>query len=222
MTGTINVARTTDGSYLANVAELPGCVARAATRDEAIARVRRNFRDYLELLAQQRFTPPHLESMDPATFAVRDLDSLGFTPEDARGPLREHDMRDFLRHYEASQAALLSLVGSLSQEQLEAAPVKGEWSARDVLDHVLESQVFFLARLEPWPKDEFSALRAVHRLVSQRLSVLEPEDTAGEHTILGQRWNVRRLMRRLLEHQYEHLQQIREVLTKIGVTAPSR
>lgn len=220
MSGTIYVALAPDGTYLANVVELPGCIARGATKEEAVARVRESFRDYLELLRAERFAPAHLaDDLDPATFAVKQPEARHTYPEDFRGPLREHELRDFLRHYEASRAALLSLVHGLSQEQLESAPGEGEWSMRQILEHIAQTEVSYLAKLEAWPKGDFATLQAVHRMAFQRFSVMEPEDTADERRIQGARWSARKVMRRLLEHEYEHLQQVRETLGKVGVRA---
>ena len=71
-----------------------------------------------------------------------------------------------------------------------------------------------LARLEKWPADPLSSYQAVHRIIVQRFSVMEPDDWR-DHTIMGRRWTTKRVMRRLLEHQFEHYQHIKEILAAL-------
>lgn len=211
MSGTI-YAYEADG-WVASVAELPGCNARGATRDEAVANVRRAFRDYLELLSRSGVSTEHWKDLDADSFEVRDAPDRIF-PEDFR-PMEEHEIRDFLHQMEASRSALLALVRGLSPQDIERRPTKTMWSVREALEHVMNTEVSLLSRLEKWP-DAFATLQAVHRMAFQRFSILEPEDTALDHTVLGRRWSTRRVMRRILEHEYEHMGHIREILAALG------
>jgi hypothetical protein len=79
----------------------------------------------------------------------------------------------------------------------------------------MTTEASLLGRLERWPT-EVGALQAVHRMAFQRFSVLEPDDTKLDHRIQGQRWSTRRVMRRILEHEYEHMGHIREILSALG------
>lgn len=214
MSGTIYVAKAPDGTFLANVVDLPGCIARGATREEAVERVRANFGDYVELLRSRGVDLEHVSGLDPATFVVKEPEARHTYPEDFRG-MREHELRDFLHQFEASRSALLALVRGLSQEQLETKPSPDDWSIRECLEHIAESEVTFLSRLEPWPTGDFATLQAAHRMAFQRFSVMDAEDAKGEHRIMGNRWSARKVARRLLEHEYEHLQQVREVLAAL-------
>jgi hypothetical protein len=212
--GTIYVQQTRDGTFLASVAELPGCVARGATRDDAVAGVRRSFHDYVDLLRTRGVSLAHVAHLDPEAFEVKEPETRMTYAEDFR-PMEEHELRDFLHQYEASRAALIASLRGLSQEQLEKKPGEDEYSVRDCLEHIACTEVSLLSRLEAWPQGEFATLQAVHRLAFQRFSVMEPEDTSAERHILGQRWSTRKVMRRLLEHEYEHLQQIRDIVRRI-------
>src|SRR5439155_943181 len=55
-----------------------------------------------------------------------------------------------------------------------------------------------------------------------RFAVMEPEDTEIDHVVLGRRWTTRRVMRRILEHEFEHLGQIKAVLGALGAKSPAR
>ena len=205
--------------WLAHVPVLPGCVASGTTREEAVANARRAFGAYRELLETRGVSVEHWKDLDSATFAVRDLPPDRVAPEDL-GLLQEHELRDFLHRYEASRSALISLVRGLSPDELERKPTETTWSVREALEHVMETEVTLLSRLERWPDDPFNTLQAVHRLLFQRFIVMEPADTAIDHTVGGRRWTTRKVMRRALEHEFEHLGQVKEILAALGANRP--
>jgi predicted RNase H-like HicB family nuclease len=210
-----------EGSYwLAHVPVLRGCIASGTTRDDAIANARRAFRAYLELLDARGVSIEHWKDLDSATFEVRDLPADRVVPEDI-GPLEEHELRDFLHQFEASRAALISLVRDISPEEIERKPSEATWSVREALEHVMLTEADFLSRLEKWPADPYNTLQAVHRLVFQRFTVMEPADTALDHVVMGRRWTTRKVMRRMLEHEFEHLGHIKEILAALGAKPPA-
>jgi predicted RNase H-like HicB family nuclease/uncharacterized damage-inducible protein DinB len=213
MSGTIFV-RDAGGGFLASVAEVPGCVARGATKEEAVANARRAFGEYVALLEKYGVSAEHWKQLDPASFRVQDFVAAEWFDDDFR-PLEEHELRDFLHQIEGSRAALLALVRGIGSDEIEQKPDEETWSVREALEHIMTAEAIFLSRLEKWP-DSLGALQAVHRMAFQRFSILEPEETKAEHRIFGQRWSTRRVMRRILEHEYEHLEHIREILAKLG------
>ena len=207
-----------DGYFLARVPALPGANASGTTRDGAIANARKAFRAYRDLLAARGVSVAHWEHIDPDAIPAEDAPPSGVFPgEDA--PLEEHEIRDFLHQFEASRAALISLVKGLSAPQLEQKPTETTWSVREALEHVMSTDVEFLAKLEKWPDDPFGTLQATHRIAFQRFSVMEPGDWK-DHTIMGRRWTTRRVMRRLLEHEFEHYGHIKEIMAALGGDRP--
>ena len=205
--------------WLAHVPVLRGCIASGTSRDQAIANARRAFRAYLELLDARGVSIEHWKDLDPNTFEVRDMPADRIVPEDV-GPLEEHELRDFLHQFEASRAALLALLRELSPEELERKPTETMWSVREALEHVMTTEADLLSRLEKWPADPFNTLQAVHRMVFQRFTVMEPADTALDHRVMGRRWTTRKVMRRILEHEFEHLGHIKEILAALGSDRP--
>ena len=208
----IYVFRGGDERWRASVAELPGCLASAATRDEAIAGARRAVREYQALLAARDVTIEH--TVDPDALEVREPPEPHILPEDL-APMEEHEIRDFLHRFEAFHAEMLDLVRGLSQDELERRPADGEWPLRELLEHVMLTEVALLSRLEPWPRGDFGTLNAIRRLVAQRFAAMDATDTQGEHTILGKRWTAKKVTRRLLEHAFEHVSQIRDTLAAL-------
>lgn len=213
MSGTIYV-RPLEGGFIATIADVPGCMARGATKDEAADNARRAFKDYLALLEKYGVSSEHWKQLDPARFDVKEMNVEDWFEEDFR-PLDEHEIRDFLHQMEGSRSALLALIRELSPDDVERKPTPEMWSIRQALEHIMTTEASLLGRLEKWPT-EVGALQAVHRMAFQRFSVIEPEDTKVDHRISGQRWSTRRVMRRILEHEYEHMGHIREILAALG------
>ncbi len=214
MSGAIYVRETAQG-WLASIADVPGCIARAPTKDEAVAAVRRALPEYVALLRKYGVSAEHWEGIDAGSLAVREYDASEWYPDDFR-PLEEHEIRDFLHQMEGSRSALLALVRELSPEEMERKPTEEMWSVREALEHIMITEATLLSRLEKWPDQGFATLQAVHRMAFQRFSILEPEDTKLDHRVFGQRWSTRRVVRRILEHEYEHIEHIKEILAALG------
>ena len=215
----IYVAEAGTGYWLATIPAIMGCNASGKTRDEAISNVRRAFRAYLELLDARGVSVEHWKGLDADRFEVApNPPESPLFPEDKK-PLEEHDLRDFLHLFEVQQAALIALVDQLSLEDMERKPDAETWSVREALEHMMTSQAALLSRLEQWPKDPFNTLQAIHRIVFQRFTVMDAAETTVVKTIRGRPWTVRRVMRRILEHEWEHYGHVKEIIAALARTA---
>lgn len=210
----IYVTEARPGHWLASIPAVMGCNASGQTREDAIASVRRAFRAYIGLLDARGVSVEHWKGLDPDAFAVAESEGPLF-PEDQR-PIEEHDLRDFLHVFEAQHAALIALASTLSADELERAPDPDTWSVREALEHMMNTQTSLLSRLEKWPDDPFNTLGSLHRVVYQRFTAMEPSDTKGVKIIRGRPWTVRRVMRRILEHEWEHVGQVQEIIAALG------
>ena len=210
----IYVTEARAGYWLASIPAVMGCNASGNTREEAIANAHRAFRAYLELLDARGVSVEHWKDLDPDAFPVAESDGPLF-PEDQR-PIEEHDLRDFLHVFEAQHAALIALASTLSAEELERSPEPDTWSVREALEHMMNTQTSLLSRLEKWPDDPFNTLGSLHRVLYQRFTAMEPADTKGVKVIRGRPWTVRRVMRRILEHEWEHFGQVQEIIAALG------
>ena len=210
----IYAAEAQPGYFLAIIPILPGCVASGKTREEAIAKARRIFREYRALLEAHGVAIDHWKDIDPDRLPVGELEDPPLVPGEDQ-PAEEHEIRDFIHQSEASRAAVIALVKRLSPEHLENAPNADMWSVRQTLEHMMTTDIALLSRLEKWPDDPLTSYQAVHRIIVQRFSVMEPEDWR-DHTIGGRRWTTKRVMRRLLEHEFEHYQHMKEIIAALG------
>jgi len=209
----IYVTEAQPGYWLAMIPVLPGCIASGKERDEAIAKARRAFREYRALLEAHGVAIDHWKDVDPDALTVGEPEKPPLMPGEDR-PFEEHEIRDFLHQYEASRAAVIALVKRLSPEQLEKAPNETTWSVRQALEHMMTTDIALLSRIEKWPDDPFTSYQAVHRIIVQRFSVMEPDDWR-DHTISGRRWTTKRVMRRLLEHEFEHYGHMKEIIAAL-------
>jgi predicted RNase H-like HicB family nuclease len=210
----IYVIEAQPGYFLANIPVLPGCIASGKNREEAVAKARRAFHEYRALLEAHGVAIDHWKDIDPDTLPVGELENPPLVPGEDE-PFEEHEIRDFLHQYEASRAAVMALVKRLSPDQLEKAPNETTWSVRRALEHMMTTDIALLSRLEKWPTDPLSSYQAVHRIAVQRFSVMEPDDWR-DHTIMGGHWTTKRVMRRLLEHEFEHYQHMKEIIAALG------
>jgi predicted RNase H-like HicB family nuclease len=204
--------------FLASVTALPGCIGTGTTREGAIANARKAFRAYRELLEARGVATEHWKDIDPDALPIENAPASGLLPGEEI-PLEEHETRDFLHQFEASRAALISLVKGLSADQLEKKPTEAMWSVREALEHIMQTDIALLAKLEKWPDDPFGALQAAHRVAFQRFSVMDASDWV-DHEVMGRRWTTKRVMRRLLEHEFEHYNHIREIMAALGGDRP--
>ncbi len=211
----IYVGSSHEGYWLASLPALPGCIASGKTRDEAVANARRAFGAYLVLLEAQGVSTDHWKDIAPERLAVVDAPANGLLDEDT-GPVEEHELRDFLHVFEAEHAALLALVRGVGADDMQRAPDADTWSVRQALEHLMTTQASLLSRLEQWPDDPFNTLQAIHRIVFQRFTVMEPPQTERTTLYKGRPWTVRRVMRRILEHEWEHYTHIEEIIAKLA------
>jgi predicted RNase H-like HicB family nuclease len=210
----IYVTEAQPGYWLATIPVLPGCIASGKAREDAIAKARRAFREYRALLEAHGVAIDHWKDIDPDTLSVDESWTPPLVPGEDQ-PFEEHEIRDFLHQYEASRAAVIALVKRLSPEEIEKKPDDATWSVRQALEHMMTTDIALLSRIERWPDDPFTAYQAVHRIIVQRFSVMEPDDWR-DHTISGRRWTSKRVMRRLLEHEFEHYGHMKEIIAALG------
>ena len=188
--------------YQAIIPILPGCIATGKTRDDAVAKVRGAFREYRALLEAHGVAIDHWKDIDPDALVVGQLENPPLAPGEDQ-PFEEHEIRDFLHQYEASRAAVIALVKRLSPEQLEKAPDEATWSVRQALEHMMTTDISLLARIEKWPDDPFTGLSSGtphHRPALQRDGARRLARSHDQRP----RWTSKRVMRRLLEHEFEH------------------
>ncbi len=226
-----------DRRCLAHVLDLPGCVVRASTRDEALRQLPAAIRGYRAWL--RRHGEPSLPADEPIEIEVA-TESTGFGPFDPgdaaalfppdRERITPEQMEWHLRLMAHSRADLLVLVQDLPGELLDWQPQPGSFTIRRLLRHVGNAEQWYLSRLVPpeslppeWQDDAdlplFEFLEMERRTAVARLQQLTDKDRADlfyptawtDHP--EEAWTVRKALRRFLEHEREHTAQVREILS---------
>ncbi|MGH7481102.1 MAG: DinB family protein [Longimicrobiales bacterium] len=217
---------------MVHVLDLLGCIAKGPTTDEALANTPDAIRAFLRFLkdhgeavdlrekfetqiAQHIMQGQWLGNGDPYLVFEPDLQAL--TPK---------EIKVFIPRLEAMRAEVLDLVGVLSDKELAAEPKPKGRSIQFILEHMLESEHFYLSslgKIEGLPSagniiqkrqgDLFSWMIRVRQKLIERLHALTPEERILHIERWKQTWSARKAMRHMLEHEWEHLVELRERLT---------
>lgn len=224
------------GVCLAHVPALPGCTARAGNQAGALAALPAAIRDYHAWL--RRHGEDVSEPPDPVSLYIAEVSggfgpfkrgdrAALFTPD--RAPLGRDELEVYLRRAGYSRADLLALVRGAADAALDWKPGEGAMSAREILRHIGNVEEWYVSRLvEPetlpteWAGDAalpiFDFLAMERRTVAGRLRRLTDRELAEVRCPTrwtahpDEPWTARKALRRLLEHEREHLAQIRGVL----------
>jgi hypothetical protein len=94
---------------------------------------------------------------------------------------------------------------------LDWKPNPHMWSIREILNHVANSDWWYEQRLQDWPQDTFARLAATRAHLIGRLRHLTDAERSRVTIHYGEDWTGRKVIRRALEHEREHLAQIREI-----------
>ena len=139
--------------------------------------------------------------------------SFLFAPD--KLPLLPKELEKHLRHLTWQREDLLKRVGDLSPKELMRKPT-GKRSLLEILQHVQEAERAYprpMPRL-PVTTDIFEKMEFTRRDVIARLNEIAAHDH-GEIVMHGKSPSTaRRVLRRVLEHDWEHLQEIRTRLEK--------
>jgi len=215
---------------MVHVLDLLGCVAKGPTTEEALTAAPEAIR------ARLRFLKRHGEPVDPqAEFTTRIVEhvtegqwlgngdpALVFQPD--LKPLTPKDAEKFLYWLEWSRTEVIELVGGLTPKQLEAEPRTTGRSIRAMLEHVLESEHFYLCsafgRIEGLPApgaiiqkregDLLPWMGRVRKVEVERIWSLTPAERSQVVEHWKQTWTARKALRRMLEHEWEHLLELCE------------
>jgi uncharacterized damage-inducible protein DinB len=222
-------------STLVHVVDLLGCACFGPTTDEAVAATPDEIRAYLRYLRRHgdRGDPDAPITVHVAEH-VTEGDFLGHGSPQAvytsdRKPVTPAELATYLRRLEWSRGDLLALLDGASAKALDAKPASGR-SLRDVLRHVLEADAGYLANalgavasvnapINAARRGELDvriALQEARDAAIERLRALTPAERAFVREHPSGARTMRKTIRRLLEHEWEHR---REIARRMGTEA---
>jgi predicted RNase H-like HicB family nuclease/uncharacterized damage-inducible protein DinB len=218
---------------MAHALDLLGCIARGSTTDEALDRTPEAIRAYL------RFLKRHDQAVDPngefATIVaehVTDGEWLGngdpalvFQPD--LEPLSLEDEEKYIQRLQWTRAEVVALVGALTGEQVDAEQHTKDRSIRAMLEHMLDSEYFYVSTLgkihglpgigtivKKQQGDLLDWMSHVRTLEVERIRSLTADERSQPVVHWKRTWTARKVLRRMLEHEWEHLVELSERLEK--------
>ena len=204
-------------------------MATGPTTEEALSRTPRAIRDYLLFLERHGETvgvdidieTEVVEHITEGIWLGNGDPSILFQPD--LEPLTSEDAELFIHRLLGMQAEVDSLVGGLTEEERAIEPRPSGRSIEAILEHVLESEYAYMrpfGKLEGLPglgaiasKREGDLLQwtgHVRGRHADRLRSLSWQERSEQFIHWKHPRTARKVVRRMLEHQWEHLTELRE------------
>ncbi len=221
-----------DGRAMVHVMDLPGCISKGNGLEQALAKLPEEIEEYRnwisfnfpqkdtgsiswELVEVQEGVAP-FESGDAAALFQLDL----FPPDD-------QELEEYFQRMEVSRKDLLNQVSGLGEDDLKKERIPGKRSIEKILWHIARAEGWYVSRLGITPDLEelfqfngplFEVLKKEREIAFKRFRSLTPLERATVYRIPeftdnpDEPWTLRKALRRSLEHEREHLRNIRELL----------
>lgn len=222
---------------MVHVPELLGCIAQGPTTETALENTPAAIRLYLGFLARRgEAVDPDEEFTTHVAQHVTEGDWLGNGSSAARfdfdfEPLATAEVEKYIRWLGWTRGELLRLAGDLSDEQLDAVPERGR-PIRAILEHIFGAEPAYVRTALGNFKElsEATSSRARQALgelecarwtrevevARIRAATAEELNRVSEHG--ATLYSPRKMLRRMLEHEWEH---VVEIADRLGVARPS-
>lgn len=211
-----------------HVPDLLGCIAQGPTTEEALASTPESIRLFLRFLQshgdkvkpEAKFTTKVAIHITEGTWIGQGDPPSGFAPDFQ--PLSAADLRIYLQRLDWLQTDFIQLLRNIPRKKMLVKPEIGR-TIQQIAGHVSESHGVYLRYLVGKVDGLSDALKAVReegpdalpatlsdlwQVSNSRLKVLTEEERTA-HIPHGQTtWMARRCLRRMLEHNWEHLQEV--------------
>ncbi|GHO85858.1 DinB family protein [Dictyobacter formicarum] len=218
---------------MVHVLDLPGCVVTGPTTADALQRTPSIIQGYLRLLQRHDIAVDSPEDIQiEVAQHITEGSWLGngdpglLFPSDLE-PLTAEKRERYIRCAECIRAELLNVVNGLSDEQWTEQPAKGR-SIRSILQHIFGAEYAYIrgyfgkldgvkgpGSVETMQRAELlDWMEYVRARELEKIRTWPAEEQARQSTHGQQIKTASKVMRRMLEHQWEHLLEIKE---RVGV-----
>jgi hypothetical protein len=226
----VGLENNVEGRSLAWVLGHPGCFAYGVDSPAALEAVPQALQDYRRWISDH-ISDTWLSGDDLAyileetweCYTINDEFELAHEGYDVNAwfrhdwkPLSAEDIQRGLNLLAWGREALLQTVGHLSREVLDRTHPGERWSISGILNHIGSADWWYQDRLglvfvrEDVPSEPFPRLEKVRSNLVQVLPGL-----AGSRQVVGvggEFWSPRKLLRRAVWHEYDHIAHIRKLL----------
>lgn len=217
------------GEVVALVLDLPGCFATGADETAALNGLRVAVPDYYHWLSMQDAETPtmsgevELRVVERVAISHHGLAEVrAFFAPDAV-PLSDEDLDWGLALMSYAHTDLLATLQRASEPALTWEPAPGQRSILDLVDHLAQREMWLATRLDEDPQvplvtdlpgAPLERYDKIHERAMLRLSGAAPEwrSLIREHT--GERWSMRKMIRRSILHERQHTEHIAILLAR--------
>lgn len=221
----IGMERNVEGRTFAWALDYPGVFTYGEDDAEALLRIPRQiliFESWLELHTDQPWV--QLEGLDmhiDETFEAFPVEIDGETHgvhaffRSDLAPLSAEEVQRALLIYNWQREELLAGVETLPAEMLKREFEGQRWTIEGILEHIARVETWYFSRLgfeilEPADSvNPYQLLETSAAVTNRFLPELEGFDQVFEHR--QEKWSARKLVRRLLWHQRDHIDHIRDL-----------
>jgi DinB superfamily len=226
----IGLENNTEGRSQAWVLAHPGCFAYGSNGSQALQAVPQAIHDYQAWISahttESWFTYFGIDYQLEETwecYTINDAYELAQEGYEVNAwfrhdwmPLSSDDIQRGLLLLSWGRQELLKVIGGLRKEVLER-PYPGErWSISGILKHIGGAEWWYMDRLglafprSEVPEDPFQRLEKVRTLLESVLpSLVGNIQVIG---VSGEFWSPRKLLRRVVWHEYDHIAHIKKLL----------
>jgi uncharacterized damage-inducible protein DinB len=217
------------GHWVGYALDLPGCFSAAGHSEAVVAQAENSLRGYFAWLAKHgAFT---LEPEIPIDVEVverfrsyESADTPGYIVnaffEHDKQPLTFWEVEAALRLAAWSRSDLLDTVQQIEQDRLAKRMAAEKFgSIAGILEHIAKAENWYFDRMQlglesdRLPEDVFAMLEAVRENTRRQLVRLIGDSRILKHS--GETWSGRKVVRRLLWHERDHRQHIRELSAQV-------
>ena len=220
------------GEAMAYFRELPGCYCSAPTYEALLNIIPTSIADYLKWIKANDITV--LDEFDSQIEVVikerlvAENGQIGPLFEADLAPPDEIEIDKALNVAAAGRAALLELYEQVSPAQQMHRLSPDSWSLTEHMQHLLESEAWYISRLSEHPTDPPSESESAPADLSMKffdnamdyelaLRALTPEQLQRVYTSPnGEQWTAAKVLRRMAEHLREHYPWMEEIVKTLN------
>jgi uncharacterized damage-inducible protein DinB len=220
------------GRVNALILDLPGCLASGTNQNEALAALAGEIPHYYAWLKRHDdYTPAvrgpfHLAPRQVLPAMPTERGDVGVFFEPDGQPVDDEDMDWGTALIQWAVDDLAYLAARIPAAALDAPLPAGGWTLRQTLSHVAGSQLWYLSRLQEMPgrispeqigSEPVAALRQTTATLVQSLRAADDATRTVIREHNGERWSLRKVLRRSVEHVREHTSQLARDAVSLGV-----
>jgi predicted RNase H-like HicB family nuclease/uncharacterized damage-inducible protein DinB len=231
--------------WYAHVVGLPGCFTRGETREEVLEALPDAIAHHITFLEVRSHPVGQKTREFRVVEEVHGIPELGeaggavalFASDEE--PVGEREFKLFLDLMRWNREELLGLVEPLSGKDRESRPFPDKWTINETLRHIANAEEWYISRLGAETQNEYDGFvrdtnpdekwqSILERLEATRSGAVHALKYAYERGVQGvftraaytqhpeELWTFRKVLRRFVEHEREHIGTIKRVIEAIA------